>query len=408
MATIPISNTDLKYADVERMAPRKSFFAKLSQIMALCGRSYFSLLKEIITLRFGVGRLSFDEYIALCLYDNTLYTQAEKNKFLGLRAMQKIWLEANYRFDFFGLINNKIATDVLLSAYGFPIMPTLAIFRDGVGRTSQFLLRSEEELRNFLTKSEYYPLFSKPIGGRQSIGTASLERYDETGKRLITTMGYGIPLDTFIAYVKNHAASGYLFQRRISPHTEIRKICGNRLATVRLLTITMQGGPKIIRACWKIPTGSNIADNFWRSGNLLAQLDIESGRVLSVIRASENGFEEITHHPDTGVLIVGTVIPNWQEVTKLVTESAKVLDEIALIGWDIAPIDGGAVIVEINETPDFKIHQLADRRGMWDETFINFLAERKQHAAEWLTASKQKQQIITELVVPPQNIKGKH
>jgi hypothetical protein len=286
-------------------------------------------------------------------------------------------------------VENKIASDILFAAHGFPILPTVAMFREQIGRQCPFLLRTEDELRAFLTKSEHYPLFGKPVSGYQSIGSASVDRFDAARDCLVTTTGCAISFDSFIAYVKAHSASGYLFQQRVSPHAAVREMCGDRLATVRLLTIVANGEPKLLRACWKIPAGTNAADNFWRPGNLLTQLDPESGRVLRVIRGTGTNYEEITHHPDTGVPILGTFVPNWQQVTSLAIEGAKVLEEISLIGWDIAPVDSGAVMVEPNVNPDFKLHQLADRRGMLDASFKGFLAERKSHATNALRAAKQ-------------------
>jgi hypothetical protein len=378
-------------AEKPRSVP--AFGRALSRIVADNALSYVNLLKEIVTLRFGAGRLSFDEYVGLRLYDKALYGAADKKAFVGFRASQKIWLQANYRFDAFGLVRNKIACDMLFAAHGFPVMPTMALFRDQVGREAPFLLRNENELRAFLTQSGHYPLFGKPIDGHRSIGTVSVDRYDAAHNRLVTTTGQGISLDTFVSYVKAHAASGYLLQKRVSPHAAVRDICGERLATVRLLTIVTKGEPKLLRACWKIPAGINVADNFWRPGNLLAQLDLESGRVVRVVRGNGASFDEIAHHPDTGVRILGTVVPHWQEVTQLAIEGAKVLEDMPLVGWDIAPIDTGAVIVELNETPDFKLHQLADRRGILDATLARFLAERKHHAAQWLGRAKQKRRL---------------
>ena len=158
-------------------------------------------------------------------------------------------------------------------------------------------------------------------------------------------------------------------------------MCGDRLATVRLMTIWSQGEPKLLRACFKIPAGSNTADNFWRPGNLLARLDLDTGRIGRVVRGTGIGLEELTHHPDTGAPLVGTEVPNWAALTEAALEGARLLKHVALIGWDIAPVDAGAVIVELNQTPDFLLPQLADRRGMLDIDFARFLAERKQDAA---------------------------
>jgi len=383
---------------VDKPIPARGFLTRLSQIAADSGRSRSSLLKEIITLKLGDGRLSMEEYAGLRLYDRNLYGDADKKAFVGFKSAQKIWLRVNYRFDFYGLVNNKIASDILFGTYGLPIMPTVAIFREQVGRPSSFLLRDEHELRAFLTNSAHYPLFGKPMNGHQSLGTVSLERYDAMQRRILSTIGQVIPLDTFLSFAMAHAVSGYIFQKRVSPQAQVREICKDRLATVRLLTAMRNGKPEILRACWKIPAGMNVADNFWRHGNLLAQLDIENGRVLRVVQSGKAGFEEIMHHPDTEVRIPGIVVPNWREVTRLAIEGAQVMEEMALIGWDIAPVDSGAVIVECNETPDFKLHQLADRRGMMDDAFRSFLEERKKHAADWLHKLRQKKKIITELV----------
>jgi hypothetical protein len=375
--------------DVDKPKSSAAFGDTLRQVAADSGRSYLSLLREIAIVRLGAGRLSFDEYVGLRLFDENMYADADKQAFVGLKASPRIWLQANYRLDRFALVENKIASDILFAAHGFPILPTVAMFREQIGRQCPFLLRTEDELRAFLTKSEHYPLFGKPVSGYQSIGSASVDRFDAARDCLVTTTGCAISFDSFIAYVKAHSASGYLFQQRVSPHAAVREMCGDRLATVRLLTIVANGEPKLLRACWKIPAGTNAADNFWRPGNLLTQLDPESGRVLRVIRGTGANYEEITHHPDTGVPILGTFVPNWQQVTSLAIEGAKVLEEISLIGWDIAPVDSGAVMVEPNVNPDFKLHQLADRRGMLDASFKGFLAERKSHATNALRAAKQ-------------------
>jgi hypothetical protein len=132
-----------------------------------------------------------------------------------------------------------------------------------------------------------------------------------------------------------------------------------------------------------MPAGINAADNFWRIGNLLAQLDIENGQVLRAVQTTRNGFEEITHHPDTHAALLGATVPHWRQILDYAKEGARVLADVPLLGWDIAPVDSGAVIVEVNHIPDFRLHQIADRRGIYDSAMIRFLHERKVHAAEW-------------------------
>ena len=374
--------------DISKPDSTRTVGAALSRLAADGRRSYLAILSEIARLWFGAGRLSLHEYLDLKLFDNDVHTHGSKNAFVGLRAASTIWFQANYRVDLFALANNKIASAIWFAAHGLPILPTLAIFHEGVGRPNARLLRSETELRTFLTARENYPLFGKPIEGRQSKGSASIDSYEPSEDCLVTTAGRVLSLDNFVSYVKSHANAGYQFQSRIGPHATVREMCGNRLATVRTLTIVRNGKPEILRACWKIPAGMHAADNFWRPGNLLAQLDLQSGRVIRVVRATETTYEEITHHPDTGVRIQGAVVPNWPEVTQLAMDGAKLLEVLPLVGWDIAPVDSGAVLVEANVTPDFRLHQIADRRGMLDSEFKSFLQQRKIEAANVVCAAK--------------------
>jgi hypothetical protein len=374
--------------DISKPEPSIILRAALSRVGADGRWSYFSILSEVARLWFGAGRLSLHEYLDLKLFDDAIHKHGSKNAFVGLRAASKIWFQANYRVDLFAMANNKIASAIWFAAHGLPILPTFAIFHEGVGRPNARLLHSETELRAFLREKEHYPLFGKPIEGRRSEGSASIESYEPTEDCLITTAGRVLSLDNFVSYIKSHASAGYQFQSRVSPHATAREMCGNRLATVRLLTIVREGKPKILRACWKIPAGMHAADNFWRPGNLLAQLDLENGRVIRVIRATETTYEEITHHPDTGVRIQGAVVPNWPEVTQLAIDGAKLLEALPLVGWDIAPVDSGAVLVEANVTPDFRLHQIADRRGMLDCEFKSFLQQRKIEAAKVVRAAK--------------------
>jgi hypothetical protein len=218
------------------------------------------------------------------------------------------------------------------------------------------------------------------MDSQRSLGSIGLEAYDRGTDSLVTGPDRKVPVGEFAAAVAEHYKGGYIFQRRISPHAGVRAVAGNRLATVRAITILTDQGPQLLRALWKIPAGDNVADNFWRSGNLLATLDMETGHVIRAVRGSGLALEEVTHHPDTGAALVGIEVPNWREIVSLALDAASTLSEVPLIGWDMAAVEGGALIVEPNFTPDFFMTQLADRRGMLDARFNAFLASCKAAA----------------------------
>ncbi len=171
-----------------------------------------------------------------------------------------------------------------------------------------------------------------------------------------------------------------MFQPMLVPHSAIQAICGARLATIRAITLTNNENSTLFRACWKIPSGRHFADNYWRSGNLIGQLDLSSGRVLRVLSGMGLSLSQYERHPDTQAAIVGFEIPHWSRIVETILNAARVMRPLGVIGWDVAVLDNGPVIVEMNESPDFGLTQLADGRGILDEKFIACMRSQK-HAA---------------------------
>jgi hypothetical protein len=76
--------------------------------------------------------------------------------------------------------------------------------------------------------------------------------------------------------------------------------------------------PEIIHTVWKIPVGTNIADNFWRPGSLLADVDQDDGRVRRVVRGVGAEQAEVELHPDTGQRLRDVTLPDWPRLKSLV------------------------------------------------------------------------------------------
>jgi hypothetical protein len=167
------------------------------------------------------------------------------------------------------------------------------------------------------------------------------------------------------------------------PHETVRAICGERVATLRILTISGASGPKIFRACWKIPAGPNWADNFWRPGNLLASIDMNTGIVQRVVTGTGFAMTEVENHPDTKTRLVGMKVPLWEERCTAALTGAMALPDFGLLGWDIAATSEGPVILEVNDTPDAIMCQIADRRGLMEPSFHGFIEERRHAFKAW-------------------------
>jgi hypothetical protein len=354
----------------------------LMRAVTASGTSTARLLQDYARLAFGPGRLSFNDYIRLRLFDDHLYGHTDKRAFVGGRANREIAITVNYRHDWFGMLSSKLAAAAYLRAYGLPTIPMVALYGETLGLPCDGLVRTPEELLALLRRAAIYPLFGKPVESYQSLGSASLRAYDPSTDSIVFVDGRAIPVGEFASDIRNHYAHGYLFQPLIVPHAAIRSICGDRLATVRILTMATAAGPRIARVSWKIPAGANSADNYWRSGNVLAQIDTKTGTVGRAFTGSGFDLKEVSEHPDSQQRLGGFALPDWEKLCQIALEGARVMRHMPLIGWDIASTDAGAMIVEMNETPDFLLHQLADSRGMLDQDFNDFVAFQKANAAQ--------------------------
>ncbi len=364
---------------VQRTQSDLSLPLLMRKVVADHGKSLNQLFTDFAKLGFGPGKLSVEEYFDLRLFDDAALAGADKRQFVGLDVMRQLWDQVNFDQTWYGIMNDKLASSTLLGSYGFPVIPIVAIYAPSLTLPVPpcRVLKTVDDLRDFLREPANYPMFGKPTDALQSLGSMSFDSYDPDTGILTAVDGSTVELEIFIADVATHYQKGYLFQKRLIPHAAIRNICGHRLATVRIVTINPKSGPEILRTAWKIPAGANAADNFWRAGNLLGEIDIDTGRIKRVVRGKGIDQVELHTHPDSGATLVDFELPMWSQAKTLALEGMKVFPKMGMIGWDIAITEAGPVIVEPNETPDHMLPQIADRRGMLDDRFRAYVAERK-------------------------------
>jgi hypothetical protein len=83
-----------------------------------------------------------------------------------------------------------------------------------------------------------------------------------------------------------------------------------------------------------------------------------------------------------GKQLGGAYIPNWSQLIDTAIAGARLMRHLPMIGWDIAAVEAGAVIVEMNETPDLFLHQLADGRGVLEPEFLAFMDYQERQAKQ--------------------------
>ncbi len=233
------------------------------------GKGLLSQLSEIARLTFGPGKVSAEEYFLYRLYDDERYDAAAKREFAGEAAQNAIYLLCCH-LCWWAPAYDKLLFYASLGSINFPEPRVHAVFHPMRTYGDVPVLKYRPSLAAFLRQDMTYPFFSKPVAGRHSIGIARVVRRDDATDELFLDDGRRTGVHDCVSVLDEILGSGNLFQERLVPHEDVARLCGDRIATVRFVVLVEEGVPELFRAVWKIPAGNNMADNFWRLGNLLA------------------------------------------------------------------------------------------------------------------------------------------
>lgn len=339
------------------------------------GRSFFQQVMDILRLALQRRGMTAEDYYWFAMYDEN-WSDVERGRMIGDSwAPQAI--AKTCRSDWWAIGKDKVLNYILLKAYGFDVPNVRAIYHPMRPYPDAAHLRDREQLVTWLRTECPYPQFAKPVTGVMSKGQSLLVSYDADNDMIERLADDPISVDAYADIVCSMEGlthdDGFLFQDLLEPDSRIEHLIGRRLAGVRTIVIIESTGPRIIHAVSKIPVGDNFADNYWREGNLLADLDVETGEVLRLMTGWGGDLQEITKHPDTDAVLVGERIPDWDKVRQITLRGAVTMPKLMLQGWDIGVCEGGPKVIEANLGSGFKLPQLAERKGFMDPDFEKFL-----------------------------------
>lgn len=217
-------------------------------------------------------------------------------------------------------------------------------------------------------------LFAKPTRGRGGRGVESWH-YEGSG----WSLDGAPPVDE--AGLLEHfrelsSAERYLIQQRLFPHPELADLSADILTTIRMVTIRDEDGNfEATHAVYRMPNRPDAKVDNFHAGGLAAKIDIETGELGP---ASDIGLLPnsawFANHPISGAPIAGRRIPFWQEALDLARRAHRVVPGQTVVGWDIAILEDGPVVIEGNSGADLDIIQRAHREPMGDSRFGELLA----------------------------------
>jgi hypothetical protein len=220
-----------------------------------------------------------------------------------------------------------------------------------------------------------YDLFVKPVAGRGGTGA---ERWNRVAPGVFASpTGERLTGDELLARLVDRARNSPLIvQRRLSPHSEIAEITTGALPTCRVLTcLDEQGAPEVVAAMFRSSIGTNVTVDNMHAGGMGALIDTHTGKLGP---ASNLGGDArlgwFSTHPDTGAPIEGRTLPLWDDVKTLAANAHRHFTDRTVIGWDIAILSDGPILVEGNGNPDLDILQRFMPIGFREHRFGELLA----------------------------------
>jgi hypothetical protein len=226
-------------------------------------------------------------------------------------------------------------------------------------------------------------VFVKPMSGRGGSGAQRFS-FDPDG-RYRDGRGAVLGHAELLAHIRRLSLTRpCLVQPRLVNHPELADLANGALSTVRVLTIENERGEfEATHAVLRMALGSDaIVDNF-HAGGIAAPIDLRTGvlgRATDIGLRPDVGWCET--HPDTHAKIFGRRLPYWPEALELARRAHAAFADRIVIGWDIALLPEGPVVIEGNGGPDVDIVERCYHEPLGNSRFGELLAFHLRRAAE--------------------------
>ena len=333
--------------------------------------------------RFGSGRLTLSEFCIYNLHRLKALSSRDRRAFVGDRGTA-VLIEILVD-DYSKILNvDKVMCDHVARAAGVPVPEIYALYaprpRPGAFRN----LTNADELRDFLTGWQRFPIYCKPacgdVAGIVPIGSGSHNFQIEgwADDHAVINGDRSVSIAELATRLTEPTGFGFLLMEALRSHDDIAEVAGDSVSGVRIHVLRMRSGPVIFRPVWKITRQGAVVDNFQhgRSGNLLASVDVRTGRVERVVGGT--GRHQVVNppHPDTGRELTGFQLPHWQALTQVVLDGSELFPGFLCQGWDLAICQDGPVLIEVNWFGNPDISQLSYGRGFLEGQALDLLRER--------------------------------
>ena len=318
------------------------YFKNARRYRSIPGQLYDILLHKILINTSPIDYYRFEFF-------NKEKKWNEKCRYIGKRG-SRFYPYENNLIKFIPLLDDKYLFKTMIKGFGLP-QPKL------VGMIGKWYEVSTRGEFNFMLDNIDHDIVVKPIDG--SCGRGVLVLTYKNGN-----FYYG---DTLYSQedIWNFVGKGidgyYLIEEKVRQREDLDAIYPLSLNTFRIVTIRTDDSVWHVGSCsFRAGRGGSCIDNSSAGG-----IDIFVDKNGLTMDAYDWQMQRnITHHPDTGVPLVGVKMADFQSVIDLALKASKMFGFMGTIGWDIALSVAGPTIIEGNAYWDCWPDQIAKRGGI--------------------------------------------
>ncbi len=159
----------------------------------------------------------------------------------------------------------------------------------------------------------------------------------------------------FGAYARGALKDRVMVEPRIHPDPVFARLWQDGLCDLRVITVDREP----VMAMVRVPTAQSDGKANLHQGGIGLAVELETGRVHRAVCQRRS----LTHHPDSGVPLVGLQLPLWEDILHTAVEAAHAVP-LGFLGVDVVvDVHDGPLVLEINARPGLEI-QNVNQRGL--------------------------------------------